>query len=58
MKICIFCGANSSKDSDVEALAKDIMTDFQKKNVELVYGGAAIGVMGTLATDLMVKGGR
>lgn len=58
MKICIFCGANSSKDSDVETFAKNIMTDFQAKNVELVYGGAAIGVMGTLATDLIVKGGR
>ena len=58
MKICIFCGANSSKDSDVESFAKNIMTDFRKNDVELVYGGAAIGVMGTLATDLMVKGGR
>ena len=58
MKICIFCGANSSADSKVETLAGEIMTDFKKKNVELVYGGAAIGVMGTLATDLINKGGR
>lgn len=58
MKICIFCGANSSQDSDVESIAKKIMSDFYQKNIELVYGGAAIGVMGTLATELMVKGGR
>ena len=58
MKICIFCGANSSADSRVETLAGEIMTDFKKKSVELVYGGAAIGVMGTLATDLINKGGR
>ena len=58
MKICIFCGANSSRDTTVEVLAKEIMSDFFQKNIELVYGGAAIGVMGTLATDLMAKGGR
>lgn len=58
MKICIFCGANSSQDPKVVTLAHEIMSDFAQKNVELVYGGAAIGVMGTLATDLMVKGGR
>lgn len=58
MKICIFCGANSSVDTKVEELAGEIMTDFHQKNIELVYGGAAIGVMGTLATDLIVKGGR
>lgn len=58
MKICIFCGANSSRDPQVEIHAREIMSDFGKKNIELVYGGAAIGVMGTLATDLMVKGGR
>ena len=58
MKICIFCGANSSIDPKVEVEAKALMSDFSANNVELVYGGAAIGVMGTLATDLMVKNGR
>jgi uncharacterized protein (TIGR00730 family) len=58
MKVCIFCGANSSLDSDVELMAKKVMTFFGKNQIELVYGGAAIGVMGTLATDLMLQGGR
>lgn len=58
MKICIFCGANSSADLEVEKKAKEVMSFFGKNNIELVYGGAAIGVMGTLATDLMAQGGR
>lgn len=58
MKICIFCGANSSFDPDVEKIAKEVMTFFGNEKIELVYGGAAIGVMGTLATDLMLRGGR
>ena len=58
MKICIFCGANSSLDKDVVLKAKEVMKTFYEKNVELVYGGAAIGVMGALADDLLDKGGR
>lgn len=38
--------------------AKEVMTFFGQNKIELVYGGAAIGIMGTLATDLMVQGGR
>jgi uncharacterized protein (TIGR00730 family) len=58
MKVCIFCGANSSLDPSVEQTARALMHDFAERKVELVYGGAAIGVMGTLANELMVKGGR
>lgn len=58
MKICIFCGANSSVDPDVEITAKKVMAFFAEEKIELVYGGAGIGIMGTLATDLMVRGGR
>lgn len=58
MRICIFCGASTSLDPQVEESAKLLMQDFLKKNIELVYGGAAIGVMGTLANELMNLGGR
>lgn len=57
MKICIFCGANASLDPDVDQEVKLLMDHFAKNNVELVYGGAGIGIMGSLATELMVKGG-
>lgn len=58
MKICIFCGANASLDPAVDKEVKLLMDHFAKNNVELVYGGAGIGIMGALATELMVKGGR
>lgn len=58
MKICIFCGAASSVDPDVELTAKKLMLDFKSRNIELVYGGAAIGVMGTLANELMAHGDK
>ena len=58
MKICIFCGANASTDPEVDRQVKLITDHFVQHNVELVYGGAGIGIMGALATEVMVKGGR
>lgn len=57
MRICIFCGANASLDPQVDIEVKRLMQQFADNNVELVYGGAGIGVMGALATELMLKGG-
>ncbi len=58
MKICIFCGASESRDSQVNTDVKKVMQTFSKHNIELVYGGAAIGVMGNLANELMSLGGK
>ena len=57
MKICIFCGANASTDPEVKKEVKLITDFFAQEKIEMVYGGAAIGIMGDLATELMVKGG-
>jgi uncharacterized protein (TIGR00730 family) len=57
-KICIFCGASSSLDPQVEVEAKKLMAIFHREGIELVYGGASIGVMGSLANELINLGGR
>lgn len=58
MKICIFCGANASLDSDVNQEVQSLMNFFAGNQIELVYGGAGIGIMGALATELMNRGGK
>ncbi|MES2527494.1 MAG: TIGR00730 family Rossman fold protein [Bdellovibrionota bacterium] len=58
MKICIFCGASDSRDPKVLEEANKVMQSFHENNIELIYGGAAIGVMGALANRLMVLGGK
>ena len=58
MRICIFCGASESRDQKVYAEAKAVMKSFRENEIELVYGGAAIGVMGALANELMNLGGK
>jgi uncharacterized protein (TIGR00730 family) len=58
MRICIFCGASESRDPVVNSEAKKVMKSFHENNIELIYGGAAIGVMGALANELMNLGGK
>jgi uncharacterized protein (TIGR00730 family) len=58
MKICIFCGANASLDENIELEVQRLMAHFAQHDVELVYGGAGIGIMGALATTLINNGGR
>ena len=58
MKICIFCGASKSLDSQVDIEIKKVMQSFFDNKIELVYGGAGIGVMGGLADHLISLGGR
>lgn len=58
MRICIFCGAFSSADPYVNSQVKIVMNSFKENDVELVYGGAGIGIMGALATELINLGGN
>lgn len=58
MRICIFCGASESRDPGVNAEALRVMKSFYENDIELVYGGAGIGVMGALANELMSLGGK
>lgn len=58
MKICIFCGASSSLDPQVEVHIQEVMKHFADHKISLVYGGAAIGIMGSLANNLINLGGE
>lgn len=58
MKICIFCGARESTLPSIDAEISRVMKQFKDADVELVYGGAQVGIMGKLATELVNLGGR
>ena len=58
MKICIFCGANNSSDPVVVSHIEKVMEHFSDHNIELIYGGAGIGIMGNLANELINRGGK
>ena len=57
--VCVFCGSSmplSSKLIKQETL--NIADILLRKNIDLVYGGAKIGIMGIISKRIMEKGGK
>jgi uncharacterized protein (TIGR00730 family) len=57
-RVCVFCGSKSGTRPGVEALAIELGTHLAAQGVGLVYGGACIGIMGTLADAVLGAGGE
>ena len=55
--VCVFCGSNSgARDSYAEA-ARGVGRALAERGLSLVYGGAALGLMGALADAALAAGG-
>ncbi len=56
--LCVFCGSASGASPEIHRQAKELGKVLAIKNITLVYGGAAIGVMGMLADSCLENGGK
>lgn len=57
-KICIYCGSNPGNSDQYAAAAKKLAEIMVERNIELVYGGASVGLMGVIADTVLSGGGR
>jgi uncharacterized protein (TIGR00730 family) len=57
-RLCVYCGSNSGRRSDYAEAAKNLARALVKRNIDLVYGGASVGVMGVLADTVLAEGGH
>ena len=57
-KVCVFCGAMDGKGETYLKLAKELGEKLVQNDMALVYGGASIGVMGTLADSVIENKGK
>ncbi|KAH0851101.1 probable cytokinin riboside 5'-monophosphate phosphoribohydrolase LOG6 [Brassica rapa] len=55
--ICVFCGSSNGKKVSYQDAAIDLGKELVAKNVDLVYGGGSIGLMG-LISQAVHDGGR
>jgi uncharacterized protein (TIGR00730 family) len=56
--VCVFCGSNAgARDSYIEA-ARRTGRVIAENGLSLVYGGAAVGLMGAVADAALAAGGR
>lgn len=58
-KICIFCGSRFGQPSQLyRDMAVEIGNQLAQHHLELVYGGASVGLMGLIADTVLEKGGH
>lgn len=57
-RVCVYCGSSSGKDPAYVEAAADLGRALHKNGIGLVYGGAAVGVMGAIANAVLEAGGE
>ncbi len=56
--ICVFCASSESVDDFYKSVATELGRELGKKGIDLVYGGASIGLMGCVARGVHEEKGR
>ncbi|OWM82409.1 cytokinin riboside 5'-monophosphate phosphoribohydrolase LOG3 [Punica granatum] len=56
-RICVFCGSSQGKKSSYQDAAIELGRELVSRNIDLVYGGGSIGLMG-LVSQAVHDGGR
>ena len=56
--VCVFCGSSSGASPAFTAAAERFGSAVAERGIELVYGGASVGLMGVVADAALAAGGR
>ncbi|HZR29383.1 MAG TPA: TIGR00730 family Rossman fold protein [Terriglobales bacterium] len=56
-RVCVFCGSNMGRRAAYRQAAVKIGYLLAESGIGLVYGGAKVGLMGTIADAVLEKGG-
>jgi uncharacterized protein (TIGR00730 family) len=57
-RICVYCGSSPGKNPAYLLAAERLANELCNRNIGLVYGGAAVGVMGAVANAVLKSGGE
>ena len=58
MRLCVFCGSSDGQDPIYVETARALGETMAAQGIELVYGGASVGLMGAVADAALEKGGH
>jgi len=56
-RICVFCGSSAGKNPSYQLAAVQLANQLVERNIDLVYGGGSVGLMG-LVSQAVYDGGR
>lgn len=57
-RLCVYCGSSSGNGAQFAEAAVELGSLLASSNIGLVYGGATVGLMGTIANTVLDAGGR
>lgn len=57
-RICVFCGSNNGANPIYLETAENVGKFLAGNNIELVYGGGRVGLMGKIADTVLANGGK
>lgn len=57
-KVLVFCGSNTGSNPRYNEEAAALGKALVQRDIELIYGGAKVGLMGTLADAVLKAGGK
>jgi uncharacterized protein (TIGR00730 family) len=57
-RLCVFCGTNAGSRPEYGQAARELGALLAAEGIELVYGGASVGIMGELADAAQEGGGH
>jgi uncharacterized protein (TIGR00730 family) len=57
-RICVYCGSKSGSQPRFGAAADELGALLAERGIGLVYGGASVGLMGTVADAVLAGGGE
>lgn len=56
--ICVYCGSSPGRDPVYTKAATGFADELVNRDLDLIYGGSSVGVMGTLADAVLDAGGK
>jgi uncharacterized protein (TIGR00730 family) len=56
--VCVFCGSSPGNRPSFATAAANLGIALTSRGVDLIYGGASVGLMGTIADATLAAGGR
>ncbi|MGH2699706.1 MAG: TIGR00730 family Rossman fold protein [Actinomycetota bacterium] len=57
-RVCVFCGSSRGINDDYAGAAEDMGRALLRRDLGLVFGGTAMGLMDVLADTVMAEGGE
>ena len=57
-RIAVYCGSAGGADPAFAEMARALAREMVSRNIELVYGGGRLGLMGIVADTVLAAGGR